>query len=56
MVEHGYSRSLYDSCVYYQRLENGSFILLMLYVDGMFIAAENLEEVQKLKDQLSQKN
>ena len=53
MIEHGYSRSLYDSCVYYRRLEDGSFILLMLYVDDMLIAAKNPNEVQQLKDQLS---
>ncbi|KAL9261973.1 Retrovirus-related Pol polyprotein from transposon TNT 1-94-like protein [Drosera capensis] len=53
MLNHGYSRSAYDSCVYYRRLHDGSFIYLLLYVDDMLIAAKNLSQVQELKKQLS---
>ena len=47
MLGHSYSRSMYDSCVsgvYFRKLDNGSFIYLLLYVDGMLIAAKNLSE------------
>ncbi|KAJ4720195.1 Retrovirus-related Pol polyprotein from transposon TNT 1-94 [Melia azedarach] len=53
MIEIGYTRSLYDCCVYYSKATNGSLIYLVLYVDDMLIAAENKSDVQKLKDLLS---
>ena len=54
MIEHGYSRSKYDSCVYYRKLTDGSFVNLLLYVDDMLIAAKDMPEVDKLKAQLKQ--
>ena len=33
MIEHDYSRSKYDSCVYHRKLNDGSFVYLLLYVD-----------------------
>ena len=53
MLSHGYLRSTYDSCVYFKRLEDGSFVYLLLYVDDMLIAAKNMSEIQVLKKQLS---
>ena len=53
MLGHGYSRSMYDSCVYFRKLNDGSFIYLLLYVDDMLIAAKNLSEIHTLKLQLN---
>ncbi|KAK9715445.1 hypothetical protein RND81_06G165700 [Saponaria officinalis] len=53
MVGHGYSRSSYDNCVYFQKTSDGSFIYLLLYVDDMLIAARDKTLVNKLKAQLS---
>jgi hypothetical protein len=53
MVGYGYTRSSYDSCVYYMQLSDGSFIYLLLYVDGILIAAKNMLEIKKLKSLLS---
>ena len=53
MLGHGYTRSMYDSCVYFRKLTDGSFIYLLLYVDDMLIAAKNLSEIHILKMQLS---
>jgi len=53
MLSHGYFRSMYDSCVYFRKLNDGSFIYLLLYVDDMLIAAKNLSEIHTLKLQLS---
>ena len=52
MLGHGYLRSMYDSCVYFRKLDDGSFIYLLLYVDDMLIAAKNLSEIHNLKVQL----
>jgi len=53
MVGHGYSRSSYDNCVYFQKTSDGSFIYLLLYVDDMLIAARDKSLVNKLNAQLS---
>ena len=53
MVGHGYSRSSYDNCVYFQKTSDESFIYLLLYVDDMLIAARDKSLVNKLKPQLN---
>ena len=53
MVEHFYTRSSNDSCVYYRKLLDGSFIYLLLYMDDMLIAAKIMLEVKRLKSLLS---
>jgi len=54
MIEHGYSKSKCDSCVYHRKLNDDSFVHLLLYVDDMLIAVKNMSEVDKLKAQLKQ--
>lgn len=53
MKNSGYQRSNYDSCIYFQKLEDGSYIYLLLYVDDMLIAAKKKEKIQELKSLLS---
>uniref|UniRef100_A0A2N9GV50 Reverse transcriptase Ty1/copia-type domain-containing protein n=1 Tax=Fagus sylvatica TaxID=28930 RepID=A0A2N9GV50_FAGSY len=53
MIGHGYSRSEYDNCVYHRKLLDGSFVYLLLYVDDMLIAVNNLVEINRFKTQLS---
>jgi len=53
MVGHGYSKSSYDNCVYFQKTSDWSFIYLLLYVDDMLIVARDKSLVNKLKVQLS---
>ena len=53
MLDHGYSRSKYDSCVYHRKSLEGSFIYLFLYVDDMLIASKSMQEINRLKSQLS---
>ncbi|CAH9096877.1 unnamed protein product [Cuscuta epithymum] len=53
MTRQGFSRSKYDSCVYFKRNSNGSFIYLLLYVNDMLIASPDMSLVNKLKSQLS---
>jgi hypothetical protein len=42
MKEQGYSRCHYDQCVYFIRLENGSYIIFLLYVDDMLVTWSNM--------------
>ena len=52
MVIHGYTRSEYDHCLYFKRL-NDIFIILVLYVDDMLIVIKSMDEINRLKDQMA---
>jgi hypothetical protein len=52
MTEQGYSRCHSDHCVYFKRLENGSYIIFLLYVDGMLVARSNMQDINVLKKKL----
>lgn len=49
----GYTRSEYDSCVYFQENKQGEYVYMLLYVDDILIASINKAEFQKLKSVLS---
>ena len=53
MCGRGYTRSLYDPCVYFCKLSSGEYIYLLLYLDDMLIASKNRSSIDKLKVQLS---
>ena len=38
MTKQGYDRCHSDHCAYFKRLDNGRYIILLLYVDGMLVA------------------
>jgi len=48
-----YTRSHYDSCIYYNKLPDGEYVYLLLYVDDMLIASRSRSTIDKLKKQLS---
>ena len=48
----GFIRSLYDPCVYYKRLTDGSLIYLLLYVDDMLLASKSFTKLNEIKEQL----
>jgi hypothetical protein len=52
MIANGFKMSLCDSCVYIKFVD-GSPIYLLLYVDGMLIAAKSKIDITNLKAQLS---
>jgi hypothetical protein len=53
MTEQGYSRCHSDHCVYFKRLENGSYIIFLLYVDDMLVVGSNMHDINVLKKKLS---
>ena len=53
IVSHKYIISPYDSCVYHNKVEDGSHIYLLLCVDNMLIASQNVLAIQKLKSPLN---
>ncbi|KAG8491868.1 hypothetical protein CXB51_015214 [Gossypium anomalum] len=54
MASHDFKRSSLDSCVYFKKNSNGSFVYILLYVDDMLIAAKDKGEIRKVKAQLSE--
>jgi hypothetical protein len=48
MVTQSFRRSEYDHCVYFKSLENGIFIILVLYVEDMLIARNIMAEISNL--------
>jgi hypothetical protein len=53
MVGHNFTRSEYDHWVYFKKLENGIFIILVFYVDDMLVTRKNMVEINMLKAQLA---
>ena len=51
MMSQGYTRSEYDHCLYFKKL-NDIFIILVLYVDGMLIVSKSMDEINRLKAQM----
>ena len=53
MMSQNYIRSEYDHCVYFKKLSNGMFIILVLYVDDMLLASKSIIEINRLKAQMA---
>jgi hypothetical protein len=51
--EQGYSRCHSDHNVYFKRLETGSYIILLSYVDGMLVTGSNMKDINVLKNKLA---
>ena len=52
MTEKGYDRCHSDHCVYFKRLDNGRYSILLLYVDGMLVVGSNMQDINVLKRKL----
>ena len=53
MTEQGYSRCHSNHCVYFKRLENGSCIILLMYVNDMRVVGYNMHYIIVLKNKLA---
>ena len=42
MIEQGHDRCHSDHCVYFKRLDNGRYIILLLYVDDILVVGSNI--------------
>ncbi|KAK8934281.1 hypothetical protein KSP39_PZI015017 [Platanthera zijinensis] len=52
MASLGFTRSQYDTCVYFRFLANEDILILMLYVGDMLIASKSAQEISLLKEKL----
>lgn len=53
MTKHGYSQCHLDPCSYFSRFDNGSYIILCLYVDDILLARSNIDHIKRLKQWLA---
>jgi hypothetical protein len=53
MTEQGYSRCHFDHYVDFKRLEDGIYIIFLLYVDDMLVAGSILQNINVLKKKLA---
>ena len=49
MVSQNFTISEYDHFVYFKRLDNGMFIILVLYFDYIIIAIKSMVDINRLK-------
>ncbi|KAG8480842.1 hypothetical protein CXB51_025297 [Gossypium anomalum] len=54
ITSHDFKRSSFDSCVYFKKNSDGSFVYLLIYGDDMLIVAKDKGEIRKVKAQLSE--
>jgi len=52
MIQQWFRKTTFDPCVFVQKLSNTDFIILLLYVDDMFIIGHNLSRISRLKKEL----
>ena len=53
MTEQGYSRFHSNHYVYFKRLGDGRYIILLLYLDGMLVVGSNMQDINVLKRKLA---
>nr|GEU73396.1 hypothetical protein [Tanacetum cinerariifolium] len=49
MINNGFNRRNYDSCVYFKEFAQGMYIYLLMYVDDMLIACKSKSEIEYTK-------
>ncbi len=54
MTSYDFKRSSFDSCVYFKKNSDGSFMYLLIYVDDLLIAVKDKREIRNVKSQLSE--
>ena len=47
MLEIVFNRSNYDSCFYFKKISDNNHIFLLLYVDDMLVACNDLSELSR---------
>ena len=53
MAEQGYDRCHSAHCVYFKRLDNIRYIILLLYADDMLVVGSNMQDINVLKIKLA---
>ncbi|MCO5574770.1 hypothetical protein L7F22_028561 [Adiantum nelumboides] len=54
MLKYEFTRCSLDHCVYTKKVDDKKHIILLLYVDDMLIAGDDMKDIQNLKTELSE--
>jgi len=54
LFEQGYRKTTSDHCVFIRKFSDDDFIIMLLYVDDMFIVGKNVFRIVRLKKQLGE--
>ena len=50
MMIHGCNRTTYDHCVFVRKFSDDDFIILLLYVDDMFIIGHDYSKIDRFEE------
>ena len=53
MIKQGYSRCHSNNCVYFKKVDDGRYIILLLYVDDMLVVWSNMQDINVRKRKLA---
>lgn len=53
MSQRGFKKTPLDNCVFVQKFSDSDFIIVLLYVDVMFVGVHNACRTKKLKQELN---
>ena len=53
MAEQGYVKCHLDHCVYFQKLDAGRYVILLMYANDMLIVGSNMQDINALKRKLA---
>ena len=53
MISQGYNESDIDQCLYTEKARDGSVMILILYINDMFIARTHSHEITTLKSKVN---
>lgn len=53
MIKNGFTKSEFDLCVYFKKLNEDNYIYLLFYVDDMLLVSKNMSNIYQLKKMLA---
>ncbi|RDX77957.1 hypothetical protein CR513_41830, partial [Mucuna pruriens] len=48
MCEQGYKKTIYGHCVFFRKFSDDDFVILLLYVDDMFIVGKSISRIDRI--------
>lgn len=53
MADQEFMRCQSGHCMYFRKIENGNYLILILYVDDLLVASSNMLDINELKRKLA---
>lgn len=52
MERNGYGKTIVDHCIFVKKFYDSDYIIILLYIDDMFIVGHDTKKIQSLKKEL----